>query len=112
MQDRYLNQLECVDRLVNDYKKHNNLFIAFDFDNTVFDYFGTGEIYPKLESLLRYLKQNGFKLILFTGNEDEKLDKIVEYSKNRGYEPDFINENPIMKTRKPYYTKKIRRCWS
>lgn len=101
--DRYLSQFECVKRLVNDYKKHGNLFVAFDFDNTVFDYFGTGETYPKLESLLKFLKIEGFKLILFTGNEGEKLQEIVKYCKEHNYEPDFINESPVMKTRKPYY---------
>lgn len=101
--DRYLNQYECVKRLVIDYKKHNNLFIAFDFDNTVFDYFGTGETHPKLESLLQFVKVKGFKLILFTGNEGEKLQEIVKYCKEHGYEPDFVNESPVMKTTKPYY---------
>jgi len=66
MQDRYLNLNESVKRLVSDYKKHNNLFIAFDFDNTVFDYFTQGDTYPKIESLLCFLKKKGFKLILFT----------------------------------------------
>lgn len=101
--DRYLNNWECVNRLVSDYKKHNNLFVSFDFDNTVFDYFGTGETYPKLESLLIFLKEKGFNLILFTGNEGDKLQDIVKYCKDHGYAPDFVNENPIMKTTKPYY---------
>src|SRR5689334_972274 len=103
MQDRYLNTHECVNRLVNDYKKHGNLFVAFDFDNTVFDHFGTGETYPRIESLLVYLKQNGFKLILFTANEGDKLKPIVDYCRQHGYEPDYINESPVMKTTKPYY---------
>lgn len=103
MQDRYLQLNESVKRLVNDYRKHNSLFVAFDFDNTVFDYFGVGDTFPKLEDLLKYLKQKGFKLILFTGNEGDKLKDIIGYCKQNGYEPDFVNENPLMKTRKPYY---------
>jgi hypothetical protein len=103
MQDRYLDLNESVKRLVNDYSRHKNLFVAFDFDNTVFDYFGTGETYPKLESLLRFLKVHKFNLILFTGNEGEKLKQIVKYCKEHGYEPDFVNESPVMKTTKPYY---------
>ena len=101
--DRYFSQLECIKRLVDDYKKHGNLLIAFDFDNTVFDYFNTGERFPKMEKLLRFLKSKGFHLILFTGNEGEKLETIVEYCKSHGYEPNYINESPVMKTRKPYY---------
>lgn len=93
LDDRYLNQSECVKRLVQDYRKHGNLYICFDFDNTVFDYFGTGETFPKLENLLRFLKANDFDLILFTGNEGDKLTEIVKYCKEHGYEPTFINEN-------------------
>jgi hypothetical protein len=103
MEDRYLDFNENVNRLINDYKKHGNLFIAFDFDNTVFDYFNVGDIYPKIESILRYLKQNNFDLILFTGNEGNKLQEIIKYCRDHGYKPTYINENPIMKTRKPYY---------
>ena len=62
-----------------------------------------GDTYPKVEELLRRAKELGHILILFTGNEGVALDKIKEYCKERGYEPDLINENPIMKTRKPYY---------
>ena len=101
--DRYLSTSESVKRLVNDYKTHGNLFVAFDFDNTVFDYHQVGDIFPKIEELLVRLHKLGINLILFTGNEGEKLDTIVKYCADRGYAPDFINENPIMKTRKPYY---------
>ncbi len=103
MEDRYLNIGESISRLVTDYKKHGDLWIAFDFDNTVYDYFQIGDTYPKLENLLRYLKQQNFCLILFTGNEGEKLEKIVNYCKDHGYMPTHINENPFMATRKPYY---------
>ena len=101
--DRYLEISECVNRLVSDYKKHGNLFIGFDFDNTIFDYHKVGDTFPKLENLLRFLKSNNFNLILFTGNEDDKLIEIIDYCKSNGYEPTYVNENPIMKTRKPYY---------
>lgn len=103
MEDRYLNISECTKRLYNEYLKYNNIFVAFDFDNTVFDYHKVGDTFPKVESLLRELKELGITLILFTGNEGDKLVNIVEYCKNNGYEPTFINENPIMDTRKPYY---------
>lgn len=103
MEDRYLSFDENVMRLVKNYREHGNLFIAFDFDSTVFDYFGVGDTYPKLENLLRFLKTNGFKLILFTGAEGERLGDAVEYCKERGYAPDFVNESPVMNTRKPYY---------
>jgi hypothetical protein len=103
MDDRYLDYTESLARLIEDHIKHGSLFVAFDFDNTVFDYFGVGDEYPKIESLLKFLKSIGMKLILFTGNEGEKLNEIISYCDKRGYAPDYVNENPIMKTRKPYY---------
>jgi len=103
MKDRYLNISENVKRLLKDYKEHSNIFVAFDFDNTVYDSHKIGDTFPKVENLLRELKQKDITLILFTGNEGTKLDTIIKYCKNNGYEPTFVNENPIMKTRKPYY---------
>lgn len=104
MEDRYLNISESVKRLVSDYKKHRNLIVAFDFDSTVFDYFELGDIYPKIESLLIFLKKNNFTLILFTGSEGDKLKDAIEYCNNRGYAPDYVNCSPIEShTKKPYY---------
>lgn len=103
MEDPYLNRSQVFNRLIKDYQKHRSLFVAFDFDNTVFDIFNEGHTYPKMEELLILAKAKGCKLILFTGNEGERLKEIVEYCKERGYEPDFVNENPIMATRKPFY---------
>ena len=103
MEDPYLNQSQVFNRLMADYEKHKSLFVAFDFDNTVFDFFDEGHTYPKMEELLILAKAKGCKLILFTGNEGERLKQIIEYCKEHGYEPDFVNENPFMATRKPFY---------
>lgn len=103
MKDRYLNTDECVKRLVNDYKKHNNLFIAFDYDNTVSDFHKIGDTFPKLETLLKECKEFGLSLILFTAKEEFGIDIAFQYCLKRGYKPDYINESPVMKTKKPYY---------
>ena len=103
MKDRYLQFSEQLNRLVGECRKYGSLFIAFDFDNTVFDYHNVGDTFPKVESLLRSVKERGHTLILFTGNEGDRLTEIVQYCTDHGYTPDFINENPVMATRKPYY---------
>jgi hypothetical protein len=103
MKDRYFNISESVHRLVKTFKEHRNLFIAFDFDNTVFDTHELGDTFPKMESLLQFLKKEGFMLILFTGNEGIRLKEILVYCKEHGYEPDYVNENPIEDTRKPFF---------
>lgn len=103
MEDRYLDTFESISRLRRELIQYKSIYIAFDFDNTVFDFHKVGDEFPKVEHLLRLAKACGQKLILFTGNEGEKLDVIVQYCAEHGYKPDFINENPLMDTRKPYY---------
>jgi len=105
MEDRFLNISESVSRLVEDFYEYKNLYIAFDFDNTVFDYNNVGDTFPKLEKLLRYLKKHKeFTLILFTANSGSRLDWIVDYCEEHGYTPDHINENPVWPTVKPLYS--------
>ena len=103
MEDRYSCYFESLARLKKEYSEYKNLYIAFDFDNTVFDYHQTGDSYPTVERLLTECKQLGFKLILFTANENEKLEMAIQYCTKQGYTPDYINESPIMETRKPFY---------
>lgn len=102
--DPYITRYPCSRRIEEEYKEHGSLFVAFDYDNTVFDYHGKGFTFPIVQHLLRRCKAAGMKLILFTAKEkDEDLAPIVEECRKQGYEPDYVNESPVMNTRKPYY---------
>ena len=90
-------------RLQNDYLEHGSIFVAYDYDNTVFDYHHQGVDYTKIINLLSVCKSLGFTLILFTGNEGEELENVKNDLKKRNIPFDLVNENPLMKTRKPYY---------
>ncbi|CAH8281261.1 hypothetical protein EV196_101341 [Mariniflexile fucanivorans] len=94
---------DFYERLKKDYQQHKSIFVAYDYDNTVFDYHNQGISYIKIIGLLRVCKSLGFTLILFTGNEGDQLEIIKEDLINRNIPYDLINENPLMKTRKPYY---------
>jgi len=96
-------KFDFYERLRKDYLQHKSLFVAYDYDNTVFDYHKQGITYYKIITLLRDCKALGFTLILFTGNEGERLKGIKEDLKRRDIPFDLINENPLMDTRKPYY---------
>ena len=96
-------KFDFYQRLRNDYITHKSLFVAYDYDNTVFDYHNQGIHYDKIIDLLRICKSLGFTLILFTGNEGDALENIKQDLKQRNIPFDLINENPIMNTRKPYY---------
>lgn len=103
MEDRYLLFEESLSRLKKEYEQYQTLYIAFDFDNTLFDYHNIGDTFPTLENLLKQCKEKGMSLILFTANEGTKLEQAVDYCTKRGYKPDYVNESPIMDTRKPFY---------
>ena len=95
-----------VERLRGELAAHGSLFIAFDFDNTIFDYHNHGFDYSGIISLLRRCSEQGHKMILLTSNEDkEKLAFIRHYCQHFGIRIDYVNENPIVcqGCRKPYY---------
>lgn len=96
-------EFDFYDRLRKDYLEHKSIFVAYDYDNTVFDYHNQGINYDKIIKLLRVCKSLGFTLILFTGNEGDKLEIIKRDLNKRNVPYDLINENPLMLTRKPYY---------
>lgn len=105
MQDPYLDYTQCITRLKEELSKYGSLYIAFDFDNTVFDFHNEGHTYPAVEEILKQAKEEGFKLILFTAEDNpDNLKKKIIYCEMRGYKPDYINENPeVLSTKKPYY---------
>ena len=102
--DPYMDSNNVVRRLLKEWDEHGTLFVAFDFDNTVFDYHNKGFTFPRVEYLLQDCKLNGLKLILFTAKETkEQIDQCVKYCEENGYKPDYVNESPVMNTKKPYY---------
>lgn len=99
------NTDRCKKRLLEEYKSYGNLIIAFDFDNTVFDYHNTGDDYSGIIELLKTCSEKNMILILFTvTTNEEELRSKINYLKNFGICPDYINESPLFKgSIKPYY---------
>lgn len=96
----------CVDRLLKEASEHNDkLIVAFDFDNTIFDYHNTGDDYSAVIKLLQRCSSCGFIMILFTANEDpQRFEFQKAFCKHYGIRVDYINESPVMpETKKPYY---------
>ena len=100
--DPYISAVRCVRRLANEYERHGMLYVAFDFDNTVYDYHNQGFVFERVEKILKECKKYRFRLVLFTAKETQsEIDKCVAYCAERGYEPDYVNECPVMNTSKP-----------
>lgn len=92
--DPYLDNQRCIDRLVENWKLHNGIIIAFDFDNTVFDYYNMGYQYDKVIELLKECKSMGCTLILSTCCDESKFTFMRNKCEEKGIEIDYINESP------------------
>ena len=104
MRHPYLSDNTCTIRLVEEYKKHGSLVIAYDFDNTVYDYHKKGHDYSEIIDILKEAKNRGFYLIVFTAEQDET--KVANFLLVNGIPFDSINENPPFfkaQTRKIYF---------
>lgn len=102
----------CKKRLLEEYKKYGKLIVAFDFDNTIFDYHNTGGDYSCVINLLRRCAMLGFEMILLSTENDENkiLAKqlacmrlgIANYSTDR-LSPPSTKSSIFSESAKPYY---------
>lgn len=105
-QDFFLDDSNVVSRLVEEYQRYGMLIVAYDFDNTVFDYYQKGYSFDCVIELLRECKTLGFHLTLFTSCNDDRMPEIKEYLKKNNIPYDSINDTPDFipfKGRKIYY---------
>jgi len=101
--DFYLNPENSVLRLMEEYQKYQSLVVAYDFDDTVYDFHKKGRLYTDVIQLLKELKQIHCFLICWTGQED--LEFVRTYLLDHHIPFDAINENPPfhpLKSRKIY----------
>lgn len=95
MVDPYFKTAICVSRLLTEYRKHDRLIIAVDFDDTVFDFHETGAEYSGVFDLLYRCKKLGFYIVIFSASEPCRHNSMSVYMKSRGIEVDSVNTNPI-----------------
>ncbi len=104
MKHHHLNEQNNIDRLVSEYNQHKSLVVAYDYDNTVFDYHSKGHDYSEVIQLLDEAKSIGCYLIVFTAADD--LNRVKDYLLTEQIPFDAINENPPFfknRSRKIYY---------
>jgi hypothetical protein len=56
MIDPYLGDSACILRLVAEYRQHNSVVVAYDFDDTVYDFHKKGRQYTRVVEILRRAK--------------------------------------------------------
>lgn len=102
--DPYADTYLFMHRLIKEYMEHGKLIVAYDFDDTVFDYHKKGFTYDRVINLLRKCHKAGFFLIVSTSREDARIPEVKEYLEKNDIPYDLINENaPFV----PYTAKKI-----
>ena len=89
--DKYLKSNSAYDRLWAEYTKYNSLIVAVDYDDTLFDFHGTGGSYEMVHQLVRDLHSVGCKIIIWTGSEN--INDIDNYLQQNNIPWDLINEN-------------------
>lgn len=94
--DTYLIEDNVYNRLVKEYKSHGQLIIAYDYDNTVFDYHNKGETYDKIIKLLKKCKELGFYLIVYSCSPKIRYTEMIKYLNDNEIPFDSINENSPM----------------
>lgn len=95
-----------IKRLIQEWEKYGNLIVAYDFDNTVYDYHDEGHSYKQVIELLRECKEVGSYLMVYTAREDEELEFVRNYLNQNDIPFDSINETPnyiTFKGKKLYY---------
>ena len=90
--DYYLNTDHSKHRLLKEYDQYKSLVVAFDFDDTVFDFHKKGRLYNDVITLLQNLKKINCHLICWTGQED--VEFVKDYLQQNNIPFDGINENP------------------
>lgn len=92
--DPFLSDNRAAERLVRDYLNHGQLIIAYDFDNTVFDYHGKGYEFKLVANLLREAIPYA-KFIVYTHSNEDRHDFIKEYLDTNELPWDTINEGIV-----------------
>ena len=102
--DFYLNPSNTYNRIVEEYNKYGTLVVAFDFDDTVYDFHKKGRIYSDVITLLQELKRINCYLICWTGQDDDTF--VQNYLVENEIPFDSINENP------PFHQSKSRKVYA
>lgn len=91
--DYFLNDKNAIKRIVDEWRKYGKIIIAYDFDDTVYDFHNKGRTYNDVADLLRECKKYGAYLIVFTGCKEDKYKFIKNYLNENNIPYDKINEN-------------------
>lgn len=91
----YMNDLMIIKRLIREWITHNSLIIAYDYDNTVYDYHNAGCDFTKIIDLLKECKNYGGRFIVYSCSPESRHLDMVDYLNKHNIPFDSINENIV-----------------
>lgn len=100
---------ERVEELLRQYKKHDNIIVAVDFDDTVYDYKNSGKDFTPVHELLRRCEKLGFTIVVYTVRNKKSHSFITEFYNDINVRFEAINQqvitldDPTDETSKIYY---------
>ena len=102
--DFYRDFDNLYNRLRDEYKKYGRLIIAVDFDNTLFDYHGTGYSFEEVKNLIKLWRNDAF-IYVFTARTEKEYDEIHNFMGKQDIPYQNINEGCLKGFgTKPFYS--------
>jgi hypothetical protein len=90
--DKYINFNAQLKRIIEEYLQYEQIIIAIDFDDTLYDFHKDGSTYNQMIELTKELKKINCFIVIWTANQDVTL--IKSYLKENEIPYDLINEDP------------------
>lgn len=95
----YLDDRLAIDRLKDEYTKHKNLVIGYDFDSTIFDYHGKGLDLQPVIILLQQCTSLGFTMCLWTVPTEDlasmSITDKIKHCNSKKIAVDYVNSSPL-----------------
>ncbi|AHZ10082.1 hypothetical protein [Bacillus phage Hakuna] len=105
--DYFMSEGNAARRLLREWDAYGRIVVAYDFDNTVYDYHQEGHDYSEVIELIHELHEAGAYLMVYTARPNTELYKVSNYLKENMIPFDSINKMPdflpFTENKKLYY---------
>jgi len=105
--DYFMIEENAVQRLLREWNAYGRIVVAYDFDNTVYDYHQEGHDYSEVIELIHQLHEAGAYLMVYTARPQTELYKVSNYLDENRIPYDSVNKMPdflpFTENKKLYY---------
>ncbi len=92
VKDPFLSDYLAIQRLVMEWVSHDKLIIAYDYDNTIYDYHDKGYEFNYVIDLLQRCDKIGAKFIVYSCSPESRHPEIHNHLDSIGLRADYINK--------------------